>query len=275
MKSVFEYENFREYLKDRHDSGNRASFSWRAIALRAKISNPNFLRQVMLGERNLSEKKVDLVGKAIGLQGVELEFWSLLVKYCQADTEATRKHYKQELGQIRGTVCPTVISEGFAEYYGHWYIPVTRELVTLYDFHDDFALLGKSLFPPISEPEAKSAVQVLSRYHFIQKDESGRWVESHRALRSGCPKQRMTLIRFHRDMFEKASEAMLALDKDKRFVGGMTLGVSKECFRRILAEAEKFKNRVATLALNDSKSDEVVQVALQIFPTGFSPGGSI
>ena len=275
MKSVFEYDNYREYLKDKHDSGKRASFSWRAIALRAKISNPNFLRQVMLGERNLSEKKVVAVGMAIGLQGVELEFWILLVEYCQADTEAARKHYKQELGQIRGDVCPTVISEGLAEYYGHWYIPAIRELVTLYDFHDDYALLGKSLYPPISEPEAQCAVQVLSRYHFIQKDESGRWVETHRALRSGCPKQRQTLIRYHRDMLGKASEVVLALDKNKRFVGGMTLGISKECFRKILAEAEKFKNRVATLALNDSKGDEVVHVALQIFPTGFSPGGSI
>lgn len=275
MKSVFEYDNYREYLKDKHDSGKRASFSWRAIALRAKISNPNFLRQVMLGERNLSEKKVVAVGMAIGLQGVELEFWILLVEYCQADTEAARKHYKQELGQIRGDVCPTVISEGLAEYYGHWYIPAIRELVTLYDFHDDYALLGKSLYPPISEPEAQYAVQVLSRYHFIQKDEFGRWVETHRALRSGCPKQRQTLIRYHQDMLGKASEVMLALDKNKRFVGGMTLGISKECFRKILAEAEKFKNRVATLALNDSKGDEVVHVALQIFPTGFSPGGSI
>ena len=275
MKSVFEYDNYREYLKDKHDSGKRASFSWRAIALRAKISNPNFLRQVMLGERNLSEKKVVAVGMAIGLQGVELEFWILLVEYCQADTEAARKHYKQELGQIRGDVCPTVISEGLAEYYGHWYIPAIRELVTLYDFHDDYALLGKSLYPPISEPEAQYAVQVLSRYHFIQKDEFGRWVETHRALRSGCPKQHQALIRYHRDMLGKASEAMLALDKNKRFVGGMTLGISKECFRKILAEAEKFKNRVATLALNDSMGDEVVHVALQIFPTGFSPGGSI
>lgn len=272
MKSVFEYDNYREYLKDVHDSGNRASFSWRAIAMRAKISNPNFLRQVMLGERNLSEKKADTVGMAIGLQGAELEFWILLVKYCQADTDAACKHYKQELAQLRGHVYLTQISEGFSEYYGHWYIPAIRELVTLYDFHDDYLLLAKSLYPPITETEAKSAVQVLARYHFIQKDKNGRWVESHLALRSGCPAQHKALIRYHRDMLEKAAEAMFALDKDKRFVGGMTLGVSKECFRKILAEVEKFKNRVATLALNDSKGDRVIQVALQIFPTGFSPG---
>ncbi len=274
MKSVFEYENYREYLRKVHDSGNRASFSWRAIALRAKISNPNFLRQVMRGERNLGEKTADAVGMAIGLQGAEIEFWILLVKYCQADTDAVRAHYKQELAQFRRNECPTPISEGFSEFYRHWYIPAIRELVTLYDFQNDYSLLAKSLYPPVSETEAKSAVQVLSRYHFIQKDETGRWVESHRSLRSGCPKQSMGLIQYHRDMLEKALKAMLTLDKDKRFIMGMTLGVSKECFRKILAEAEKFKNRVATLALNDSKGDEVVQVALQIFPTGFSPSTS-
>ena len=62
-------------LKGVHDYGNRASFSWRAISLRANITNPNFLRQVMLGERNLSEKTMDVVGKAIGLQDAELEYW--------------------------------------------------------------------------------------------------------------------------------------------------------------------------------------------------------
>lgn len=273
MKSVFEYRDYREYLKDVHDCGNRASFSWRAIALRAKISNPNFLRQVMLGERNLSEKTVDVVGKAIGLQGADLEFWILLVRYCQADKEVSKKHYLQELAALRGSVCPVKINEGFSEYYRHWYMPVVRELVTLFDFRDDYALLGRSVYPPITESEAKSAVLILSRYHFIRKDACGRWVETHRSVRSGTPKQRSALVHYHREMLGKASEALLSLDRDKRFVGGVTLGVSKECYWRILAEAEKFKNRITALALNDLNGDNVIQVAVQIFPTGHSPDG--
>jgi len=275
MKSVFEYDDYRGYLKDVHDYGNRASFSWRAISFRANITNPNFLRQVMLGERNLSEKTMDVVGKAIGLQDAELEYWLLLVKYGQADKEESKRHYRQELAQFRGAVRPVKIGEGFSEYYRYWYIPAIRELVTLFDFKDDFALLGRSVYPPITESEAKSAVQILARFHFIYKDDDGRWVESERALRSGSPKACSALVRYHRDMLAKASEAMLALDKDKRLVGGMTVGVSKECYRRILAEAEKFKNRVTSLALNDFNCDKVVQVAWQIFPTGFSPGESI
>ena len=271
MKSVFEYDDYRGYLKDVHDYGNRASFSWRAISLRANITNPNFLRQVMLGERNLSEKTMDVVGKAIGLQDAELEYWLLLVKLGQSDKDESKRHYRQELAQFRGAVSPVKIGEGFSEYYRHWYIPAIRELVTLFDFKDDFALLGRSVYPPITESEARSAVQILARFHFIYKDDDGRGVEADRALRSGTPKQRSALIHYHREMLGKASEALFALDKDKRFVGGMTLGVSKECYRRILAETEKFKNRVASLALNDSKGDKVIQVAVQIFPMGYSP----
>lgn len=271
MKSVFEYGNFRSFLRDFHDSQSHARFSWRAIAQRAKLSNPNFLRQVMLGERNLSEKTIEAVGKAMGLSGAELEYWHKLVRFGQAKEGAQKERYHLELLQMRGFIRPVEITAGFSEYYSHWFIPAIRELITLFDFKDDYALLAKSLKPAISEDDARLAVQVLSRYHFIERNSDGLWVQTHRALRSGCPEHRASLIKYHCDMLDKASKAVQKWKKDRRFVAGMTAGVSRTCFRMILAEAEKFKSRVATLVHNDSKSDTVMQIALQIFPVAATP----
>ncbi len=271
MKSVFEYGDFRSFLRDFHDSQNHARFSWRAIAQRAKICNPNFLRQVMLGERNLSEKTMEAVGKAIGLSGSELEYWHKLVRFGQAKEGAQKERYRLELLQMRGSIRPVEITAGFSEYYSHWFIPAIRELITLFDFKDDYALLAKSLKPAISEDDARLAVQVLSRYHFIERNSDGLWVQTHRALRSGCPEHRASLIKYHCNMLDKASQAVQKWKKDRRFVAGMTAGVSRTCFRMILAEAEKFKSRVATLVHNDSKSDTVMQIALQIFPVAATP----
>lgn len=271
MKSVFEYENFRLFLRDFHDSQNHARFSWRAIAQRARIGNPNFLRQVMLGERNLSEKTIETVGKAVGLSGSELEYWHKLVRFCQAKEGAQKERSRLELLQMRGSIRPVEISSGFSEYYSRWFIPAVRELITLFDFKDDYALLAKSLKPAISEDDARLAVQILSRYHFIEKNSEGFWVQTHRALRSGSPQHRTSLIRYHCDMLGKASQAVQKWKKDRRFVVGMTVGVSRTCFRMILAEAEKFKSRVASLVHNDSNSDTVMQIALQIFPVAATP----
>ncbi len=271
MKSVFEYENFRSFLRDFHDTQNHARFSWRAIAQRAKLRNPNFLRQVMLGERNLSEKTIESVGKAIGLSGPELEYWHKLVRFGQAREGAQKERCRLELLQMRGSIRPVEISAGFSEYYSRWFIPAVRELITLFDFKDDYELLAKSLKPAINVEDARFAVQVLNRYHFIERNSDGVWVQSHRALRSGCPKHRTSLIKYHCDMLDKASQAIQRWKKDRRFVVGMTAGVSRTCFRMILAEAEKFKSRVASLVHNDSQSDTVMQIALQIFPVATTP----
>lgn len=271
MKSISAYGDYRIFMRDFYDLHRKdARFSWRAMMQRAGLNNPNFLRQVMLGERNLGEKTIGPVGKAFGFEGRELDFWHLLVRSCQAKTESAREKFRRELLQMRGTLQAKQISEGFADYYRHWYTPAVRELVTLYDFKDDFNLLAKSLFPQIRPEEARSAVEVLKRFHFIEKNSAGRFVQTDRAVHSGTPEERSALLRYHTEMVEMAAQS-LKLDKERRFVTGMTLGVSKACYQLILAEAEKFKNRVAALVHSDSESDTVMQLALQIFPTGAAP----
>lgn len=273
MKSVLEYEDYRLYLQNIHDFHGReqSRFSWRAISKRAGIKNSNFLRQVALGERNFSSKTAERVGIALGLSGRELEYWHRLVHFCQANGDSMRERYRMELAEMRGNVRSNEISSGGEEYYSSWFIPCIRELITLYDFQEDYALLAKSVIPPITEAEARKAVQMLEKFHFIEKDGDGRWVETDRALRSGSSCRNTALIHYHCEMLGKAAHALKTLRKEDRFAMGMTLGVSKECYRMILAEVEKFKNRVTSLVLHDRRSDLVMQMALQIFPTGVSP----
>lgn len=274
MPSVLQYQDFRLFLRELHDSFGRTKsrYSWRAISKRAKINNPNFLRQVALGERNFSEKSAEQVGRALGFSGLELEYWHRLVHFGQAKEESQKARYRLELAEMRGSVQAAEISSGFSEYYGHWFIPCIRELVTLFDFHDDYRLLARSVLPPISEDDARYAVQILQRFQFIHRNADGRWEETDKVLRSGSPGQNSPLLQYHASMLGKASQALRTMRKEDRFVMGMTIGVSKECYRMILTEAEKFKHHITALVLNDRNSDKVMQVALQIFPTGVSPG---
>ena len=277
MKAIFEYGDFRSYLRDFHDSPHSrcSKFSWRAISKRAKINNPNFLRQVMLGEKNLGERNIGAVGKAIGFLGAELEYWTKLVHFCQAPDGDQKERYRLELLQMRGSVRSREISEGFDEYYSRWYIPAIRELVTLFDFKDDYALLARSLTPSICEDEARLAVRLLAKHHFIRRNSKGLWEETDRALRSGSPRQRASLVRYHREMLSKASQSITKWKKNSRFIAGMTVGVSKTCYRMILTETKKFKTRIETLVHNDSQSDTVMQIALQIFPVAATPKSEI
>lgn len=106
METIFYYDNYRDFLRDSHDVKNRACFSWRAISRRAKINNPNFLRQVMQGGKNLSLKTIEPVGKALGLRGEELAYWFELVNYCQSEPGENRERLRLELAKMKGSIRP-------------------------------------------------------------------------------------------------------------------------------------------------------------------------
>lgn len=276
MKAISAYGDYRIFLRDFYEFHRKDSvrFSWRAIARRAGLNNPNFLRQVMLGERNLSEKTIESVGKALGLSGRELEFWQTLVRFCQSKPGNLREKFWCELLRMRESFCTEKISEGISEYYRYWYMPAIRELVTLYDFQGNYELLAKSLIPRIRQEEARAAVELLRRFHFIEKNPEGRWIQTHCALHSGTPEERFALLRYHAEMLGMAAQSLRKFSREDRLVAGMTIGVSRACYKMILAEAEKFKNRVAALVHHDSESDTVLQLALQIFPVASSPSSA-
>ena len=73
-------------------------------------------------------------------------------------------------------------------------------------------------------------------------------------------------------MLKKAAQSLTHCSKEERLASGMTMGVSKDCYQMILAEFKKFKNCVAALVQNDSQSDRVMNLSMQIFPVGIVGG---
>jgi uncharacterized protein (TIGR02147 family) len=161
------------------------------------------------------------------------------------------------------------------QVYNNWYIPVVRELVCIMDFKDDFALLGKSVYPAITSSEAKSAVLLLIKLKMIQKLDNGRYEQCSRAVQAKSELDTMAIMNFTKSMAEKATHALETLPRDQRNFSTVTCGMSRACYELIVAETSAFKDRIVTIINNDisSSSDQVYQYNFQLFPVSQNQGG--
>ena len=68
MNSLFEYMNYRDYLRDYYAEKKKqhAFYSFRLFAQKAGFASPNFFKLVIDGKRNMSKESVFRFSKALG-----------------------------------------------------------------------------------------------------------------------------------------------------------------------------------------------------------------
>jgi uncharacterized protein (TIGR02147 family) len=273
MKSVFQYIDFRKYLRDYYEEKKATTrhFSYRYFCMKAGISSPVFLKLVIEGKSNISVPMIDKFARALGLNKTESRYFKHLVLFNQArDADEKQDHYAV-LVTMSNNVSQHVLGSEQFEYLSRWYTVVIRELICHYDFKEDFEALGASVIPPISRKNAEFSVRLLLRLGLIIKNSKGAYRQVNRALTTNRDVAGPAIRAFNKTMIELAAQSVNAMDNTVRNVSGMTLGVSKECYDVLCAELSAFKDRIAAIVDNSAESDRVYQLNLQLFPVGQSP----
>jgi len=268
MKEIFKYIDFRKYLADYYleKKANTRHFSYRYFAQRASIKSPVFLKQVIDGERNLTREMIEKFIPALNLNKKESIFFKNLVFFNQAKNS----HEKQECYSIMLSMMDYVeeqqIAVGQYTYFDKWYNSVVRELICLYDFHDDFDLIARTIKPQITATEAKKAIQLLLRLKLIVRQSNGEYRQQNPAIISSDDMVALARRSFNSEMLLLARNANETLTRDERNISGITMGISKSCYEVLLAEMVAFKERVKAIVNQDEKSTRIYQLGIQLFP---------
>jgi uncharacterized protein (TIGR02147 family) len=67
-------------------------------------------------------------------------------------------------------------------------------------------------------------------------------------------------------MIEHSKAALDSIDKNKRHISGITMGISPETYAVLCAEIEAFKDRVKLIVNQDKSSSRIYQMNLSLFP---------
>lgn len=271
---VFDYLNYRKFLKDWFEEKKRENprYSFRLLADQAGFKSKSFIAHVMEGKANLSENSLFSLGKALKLGPKEFSYLASLVRFNQAKDQRQRELYFRELAEKNGGVRARTVLEHEYEFYSKWYHNTIRELVTMVDFGDDYAKLGKLVVPPISAVKARRSVELLLKLELIAK-RNGRYVQTEKVLQSGDDITSIAVTAFHHQNLAIAEDALNRFPVGEREVSCVVGGMSEECFKKVKAEVQQFRKKIVAMISSDPKTAErVYHVNFQIFPTAVSDG---
>ena len=268
MKSLFKYIDYRSYLEDYYNEKKRTmrSFSYRYFAMRAGIKSPNFLKQIIEGERNLTRRTIDQFIKALNLNKKESQFFKNLVFFNQAKTAQEKQEHYSTMLHMMDYITENRLTIDHYRYFDKWYTSVLRELICLYDFKDNFSRIAKTVYPSISTIEVRESVALLLRLKLIAKQKDGTYRQTSAAIISDNPMVALARRSFNSAMLERARYANETIGRDERNISGITMGISKRCYDVILTEMAAFKERIKVIVNQDSKSSWVYQLNMQLFP---------
>jgi uncharacterized protein (TIGR02147 family) len=273
MKSVFEYIDYRRFLKDFYDDEKKARryFSYRFFALRAGIKAPILLKMVIDGKRNLSRTTIDKFIKGVGLKEKEAVFFRNLVHFNQAKSSLEKQEYYRVLKSMTNQVPQHLLEEDHFDYFDKWYYSALREGVCQFDYKDDWDMIAHSVYPGISREDAQKAVEWLVLRNIIRKLKNGRYEQTHKAITTRSQIQSTAVRNFNRTMIRLAERALDNFPVEERYASGITVGLTKDAYDMIVAEIEGFRDRVVKIVDSIDASDGVYQVNMQMFPLMRSP----
>jgi uncharacterized protein (TIGR02147 family) len=267
--NIFEYQNYRLYLKDYYleQKAIHKGFSYRYFSKKAGINASAFLYYIIEGKRNLTKSTVVKISQAIGHCREEADYFENLVFFNQAQTISEKTTYYNTIINLRRPVDIKQIETDRYEFYRKWYHSVIREVVTFFNFKDDYAALGAFLQPAISAKEAKESIRLLEQLGFIERDEQGLFHQTDTQIATHPkPIETYMIEKFQMEMLELALKSYNGFSLKDRMSSSTTFSISDETFELIKKKTRELRREIADLALLDTSPNRVYQLTINAFP---------
>ncbi|MBX7147495.1 TIGR02147 family protein [bacterium] len=266
--NIFTYDNYRTYLKDLYlyHKESKGKVSFRFLSRQAGFKSPNFFKLVIDGKRNLSNDSIDKVAGAFKLNKEERGLFRNLVMLNQATTSDEKRHFAEGLISTNYYKKVNPLKEAQHAYYTNWYYVPIRELAASPYFVSDPEWVARQLTPSITTHEAKKALDDLESLGLLKKDEEGKYTQSESLVSTGDEVVSSLVVQFHREMMQKAGEALDIISASEREISSVTFGLSPENFNRFKLMIQAFRKELLALADAEKSQTRVYQLNFQLFP---------
>jgi hypothetical protein, TIGR02147 len=273
MKPLVAYTDYRTYLSDmvghRKAEGLPASNRW--FAQKMGINSTSWLTMVVKGRIGLSKVTANKLSEILRHSMIETRYFETLVFFNQSRSTEDRNRYYRELCTLAETKEARLVSRDQYDFYTQWYHSAVRSIIGMHGFTGDFKKLAAMIVPAITPVQARKSVELLESLGFITKSKTGGHELVDTTITTGEDVKSLAWANFQQETMRLAQEAMDRFDRDRRYIGTQTVGVSAETFKTIRQLLIDTKNKIAEMANADRTADRVYQVNFQAFPLSETP----
>lgn len=267
MINLFEYLNYREFLKDAYEERHAGDwrFSHRYIAEKAGFDGSMF-NKILQGKRNITSRLVSVFADIFCKDDREKVYFADMVAFNQAKNPSESRMYLEKLVATKECKVEEVARDQF-EYFDHWYHAVIRELVTFYPYVGDAAALGLMVRPPISASQVKSSIALLERLNMIKKNpETGFYEQTQGLITSGAESYSTAVNSYVQQNIDVATTAMDRFDRTERNLATLAFGCDENTYNELVEMARRFRREVLAKVEQCQKPNRVFQLGMQLFP---------
>jgi uncharacterized protein (TIGR02147 family) len=274
-KTLFEYMDYREFLRDLIEAFKMENPAYSMRAFAAKLAcNPGQFNRILKGERNLLPAHIVEIGTIAKFSKKEKRFFELLVSYNHAKKQTEREYFYDQMQQFRNANVKQVSSEQYL-LYSHWYYLVIRELLSIVNCddqsEDQCKRFSKLLDPSISISEMKDAFETMLRIGVIEKKADGRIAPAERFTASGGEVPQVIVNRFLLEFTDLARRALDIVPRNKRRFSTLTFSASQQGFQKISERIDEFRREILGIIEEDQNElDRVYHLNFHLFPVSKS-----
>jgi uncharacterized protein (TIGR02147 family) len=175
-------------------------------------------------------------------------------------------YYNKIIAQRRPVDLKTIDAARYA-FYSAWHHSVIRELVTFFDFKDDYRLLADMLIPKITAKQAQESIALLERLGFIERDEHGLFHQTDTLIGvKPSAADAFVVENFQMEMLQVALKAYDAIPRPQRMSASTTFCISKDTYDLFVKKSREFRKELLELARLDNDPQRVFQYTFNLFP---------
>ena len=267
MKDILEYRDYRQYIADYYaDRKAKSAFSWQEFAKTAGFSSPVYLKYVSEGRFNLSEEAATRTARAMHLADFECEFFVEMVKFDHAKNDTEKRAAFSKMISIADANKAKILEGESFRFFEDWKNPVLRELAPAMPGAKPLAM-AHACRPEVSAAEVSDALSFLVKADLLKKDKDGNYAQTDKVVTTGPMEFTPLAVRgLHRQMGEFALDAIENVPQDERHFSGLTLGITREAYEKIVQRIAEFRKDIIAIATSEAATEEVYRLNVQFFP---------
>jgi len=274
LPNIFEYNDFRKYLDDYQKSRYAFDKTFSRSSVCKSVGLPNtrsFLTSIIRGQK-ITKTFVDRFIRLLELGSDEAKFFSVLVKFNQADDVGERELYFDQLIALNRTPKMIMAKNSYA-YYKKWYNSSVRAVLSIYDFKGNYKKLANMVFPPITEKNAKETVALLLKLKLIEKNSDGFYKPTAKSIATAPYVHDEIIKQYQMQCLDLAKSALVKNHSQPQDMSTNVIFVSHEGYKRIQEKIHSFRSEIRAIAHKDEKpADRVYQLDILFFPNSRQDG---
>ena len=273
MISVFDYQQYRDYLRDYYldQKRRKTGMTYSRFSASAGVRSPNYLKVVIDSQKNLTSENIVRFSKALDLKEHESDYFEALVHFNQSKIPLERDFYEERLNRVKSRYSghasrERLLSEYEFEAISDWKHHAVMVLTNIRGFEERLSWIRDRLFHMASEQEIGSILERLQTIRLISRDENGRRKQTHRQVKTKPELGRVLARAFYEGLFSRASQALKLTEPEEREFSNYIVGISPKQIPELKRKVREFMKQLNEWALENSKPHQVYALGFSAFP---------